>query len=180
MAELTAIRYADSLFEVALENNAQNEVLKELFEVRDIFKQNPDLPKALENPVVTNEEKQNALDAVFGGRICKYTLNFLKLITEKRHINDYYQMCEKYKLAYNGHFGIEDVELTTAKPLSPRLEEKLKAKLEQITGKKVVLKAKVDPDILGGIVVKLANKQLDASIKTKLESLKAEIGAVIA
>lgn len=180
MAELTAIRYAESLFEVALENKTENEVLKELFEIRQLFKQNPDLPKALENPVLTNDEKLNAVDAVFGGRVCGYTLNFLKLITEKRHINDYYQMCEKYRLAYNKHFGIEDVELITAKQLSPKLEEKLKAKLEAVTGKKVVLNAKVDPDILGGIVVKLANKQLDASIKTKLETLKAEIGAVIA
>ena len=92
------------------------------------------------------------------------------LITEKRRIGLLPEMTEAYKQQYYFEEGICEVRATTAAPMSAELTEKAQSQNVLCDGKKVVLKTKVDPSILGGIVVKVDNKQIDTSVKTACKS----------
>ena len=180
MAEIVSERYALSLYEVAKEEKKTAELLEELEAVTQVFADNPDLMKVLKTPSIQFSEKKDTLQNVFGGRIDPYLLNFLMLITEKRRIGLLPEMTEAYKQQYYFEEGICEVRATTAAPMSAELTEKLKAKMCSVTGKKVVLKTKVDPSLLGGIVVKVDNKQIDTSVKTRLQELAQQLTQTIA
>ena len=86
-----------------------------------------------------------------------------------------HEMCQAYKEQYYFENGIVEVLAVTAVPMSAALTDKLRGKMEQVTGKKVELKCSVDPSIMGGIVVKVNNEQFDTSLRTRLEELAARL-----
>lgn len=180
MASIVSERYALSLYEVAKDEHKAEAILDELDAVTQVFAENPDLMKVLKTPSIQLPDKKETLQNVFGGRIDPYLLNFLKLITEKRRIGLLPEMTEAYRQQYYFEEGICEVRAVTASPMSEELTEKLKAKMCSVTGKKVVLKTKVDPSILGGIVVKVDNKQIDTSVKTRLQELAQKLTQTIA
>lgn len=180
MASIVSERYAQSLYEVAKEDGKAQPILSELQVVREAFADNPDLMKVLNTPSIGLPEKKNILDQVFGGRIDPFLLNFLMLITEKRRIGLLHDMADAYKQQLYLEEGICEVRAITAAPLSAELAEKLQNKMCAVTGKKVVLETRVDPTILGGIVVKVDNRQIDTSVKTKLSELAQQLTQIIA
>lgn len=180
MASIVSERYALSLYEVAKEANKVEELMNELNAVCDIFSQNPDLMKVLKTPSIQLAEKKSTISAIFEGRIDPYLLNFLMLITEKRRISLIFEMAESYKQQYYFEEGICEVTAITAAPMDDALTEKLKNKMCVVTGKRVVLKTVVDQSILGGIVIKVDNKEIDTSIKTKLNELAQQLSHTIA
>ncbi|MBS7224715.1 MAG: ATP synthase F1 subunit delta [Clostridiaceae bacterium] len=180
MASIVSERYALSLYEVAKEAGKAPELLDELLAVAQVFGENPDLMKVMQAPAIQLPEKKELLQTVFGGRIDGFLLNFLMLITEKRRIGLLYEMAESYKQQYYFEEGICEVTAVTASPMDADLIEKLKEKMCSVTGKKVVLQTRVDPSILGGIVVKVDNKQIDTSVKTRLEELAQKLTQTIA
>lgn len=180
MASIVSERYALSLYEVAKEANKAEELMNELNAVCDIFSQNPDLMKVLKTPSIQLAEKKSTLSAVFEGRIDPYLLNFLMLITEKCRISLVFEMAESYKQQYYFEEGICEVTAITAVPMNDDLTEKLKNKMCAVIGKKVVLKTIVDESILGGIVIKVDNKQIDTSVKTRLSELAQQLTHIIA
>ena len=107
-------------------------------------------------------------------------LNFLMLITEKGRVGAIAEMAEAYKELYYFEEGICEVVAVTAAPMTAGNLEKLKKKMESVTGKKVVLNNKVDPKVIGGIMVRIENKQIDATIKTRLNELARQLSQTIA
>ena len=89
-------------------------------------------------------------------------------------------MYNQFKLLYNKEKNIQEITAVTAIPLQGPLFDKLKEKLEQVTGKQVILTNQVDPSILGGVIIRMQDDQVDASVKTRLEDLKQHISAIIA
>lgn len=102
------------------------------------------------------------------------------LITEKRRIGLLPEMATAYKQQHYFEEGICEVRALTATPLDKELFLKLKEKMSAVTGKKVVLETRVDPSILGGIVVKVDNKQIDTSVRTRLQELAQQLTQFIA
>lgn len=180
MANIISERYALSLYEVAKDSGQEKAYLDELTAVRDVFAREPAFLKVLTTPSIAFEEKKTILQNVFGGRIEQYLLNFLMLTTEKGRIGLISDMCDAYKEQYYFENGIVEVLATTAKPISETLQAKLKAKMETLTGKKVILLLKVDEGLLGGIVVKVNNKQFDTSLRTRLSELAVQLTKTIA
>lgn len=180
MASIISERYALSLYEVAKQENKVQEFMDEFNAVCDVFNENPDFLKVLKTPSIQFAEKKNIISAVFEGKIHPYTLNFLMLITEKNRISLIFEMAESYKEQYYFEEGICEVTAVTADKMDDALTEKLKNKMCAVTGKKVVLKTVVDPSILGGIVVKVDNKQIDTSVKTRLNELAQQLTHIIA
>ncbi len=129
----------------------------------------------LTTPSIAAEDKQKVLKTVFEGRIEPFLLNFLMLVTDKGRIGLIHEMCQAYKEQYYFENGIVEVLAVTAVPMSAALTDKLRGKMEQVTGKKVELKCSVDPSIMGGIVVKVNNEQFDTSLRTRLEELAARL-----
>lgn len=180
MADIVSERYALSLYEVAQGEAKDKEYLDQLTAVCDVFRLQPDFLKVLTTPSIGKEDKQKVLKTVFEGRIEPYLLNFLMLITEKGRVGLIFSMAEAYKEMYYFDHDIVEVRAVTAAPMSEALTEKLRDKMCAVTGKKVVLNTSVDQSLLGGIVVKVNNKQFDTSLRTRLSELARQLTNTIA
>lgn len=171
-----AITYAHSLFSLAEEENKEQEIFEELRELVGIFTQNPDYMLLLDSPTVNVSERCNLVDEAFSA--CgEYVKNFLKILCEKRYIHIFPECAREYEKQYNKKLGIEKVTAITAVPLSNELREKLIKKLEKDTGKKIALEQRVDKSILGGIILRTENSQTDASVRARLEGIRAELSS---
>lgn len=180
MADIVSERYALSLYEVAKDEKQEKGYLEELTAVCGVFRETPDFLKLLTTPSIAFEDKQNVLKRVFEGRIQPFLLNFLMLITEKGRVGLIFEMREAYKGQYYFENNIAEVCAVTAVPMSDALREKLKNKMQAVTGRQVVLETSVDPEIIGGIVVKVNNEQFDTSLRTRISEIAARLTNTIA
>lgn len=171
-----AITYAYSLFSLAEEENKEQEIFEELTELVGIFTKNPDYTVLLDSPTVNVSERCNLIDEAFS-ECGEYVKNFLKILCEKKYIHIFPECAREYEKQYNKKLGIEKVTAITAVPLSNELKEKLIKKLEKDTGKKIVLAERVDKSILGGIILRTENSQTDASVRARLEGIRAELSS---
>ena len=180
MEGIIAQRYAVSLFEVAKEEKIQDEILENVKFLEEIFKENNDFFRLMNIPTVAKEEKIQLIDKVFEGNINLYVLNFLKILAEKGRTNYFFEMASYFKKLYNKENNIKEAVAVTAIPLNDNLKTKLINKLQEITGKRIVMTNEVDPSILGGIVLKMEDDQLDGSVKGRLDKLKSALSSQIA
>lgn len=180
MAVLLEKTYADALFQLSVEENSVEETYKELMFVSQIFRENTDFIKVLSLPTVNVEEKYKSLSEVFSGRISTLVYNFLMVLVDKNRISLIDKISEVFSDIYNDTNGILEVIVTTSKPLNSTLREKLINKLEAISSKKIILNEKIDTSILGGIVLSYKNTQIDASVKSRIDNMRAQIDSIIA
>jgi len=180
MESVVAIRYAAALFEVGEEENCLDSLWEELLQLRAVMEENPDYLKLLQAPMLPKEEKLRLLSGVFEGKLSTYARNFLEILTVKGRMDHFYQVMEEFKTLYHQKNNIQEAVAVTAVPLNEELAGKLTAKLEEMTGKKILLENRVDPSILGGVVIKMDNDQIDASVRSRLEGLRRQISAIIA
>lgn len=172
MEGIIAQRYAVSLFEVAKEEKIQDEILENIKFLEEVFKENEDFFKLMNIPTVSKEEKIELIDNVFKGKINLYVLNFLKILAEKNRSNYFFEMASYFKKLYNKENNIKEVTAVTAIPLTENLKTKLINKLQEITGKHIVMHNEIDESILGGVVLKMEDDQVDGSVKGRLDNLK--------
>lgn len=175
MAGLIGKNYGSALFSIAMDESKQELILDELTTIISIMNENGDFLKLLNTPSITMREKTQVLSSAFEGRIDKITYNLLCLLTEKGRILYIKEIVAAYRGLYNNYYNLTEVKAITAIPLSGKLRGKLINKLETITGKKVTIVEEIDPDIIGGIIINYDNTQIDASVKTKLDGLRAQI-----
>lgn len=180
MTVLLEKTYADALFQLAVEDNSLDETYRELNQISDIFNDNPDYLKVLCVPTVNAQDKLESLSIVFKGKISVLLYNFLGVLIDKNRISLIYKIISEFADKYNDKNGILEVIATTIKPLNPTIREKLIKKLELISSKKITLVEKIDPSILGGIVLNYKNTQIDASVKSKIDNMRAQIDSIIA
>ena len=172
--------YSEAVFELACEQNCADTVKEELDALAKIFNENPAFAKLLTVPTVTIGEKLEIIDKTFKGKISELTCNLLCGVTEKGRAAAVPAIAEDYKNRWYEMKNIAEVKVTTSIPLSESLRTKLKAKLEAVYKKSVILTESVDPSIMGGIVLNYGNTMLDGSVKAKLEALQKQIKGVIA
>ena len=180
MAESLKNIYAQAVFELCCEQGIEQDAAQELEAVGEIFAENEEFVKVLRSPLVPLDDKQKLLESVFGGKVSGTVFDFLCLVTEKGRAGYVPQICEEFRMLYHKQQGILEVSVVTAMPMSEKLAEKLKAKLETALGKKVIMKQSVDKSLIGGIVVRYEGAELDSSVKGRLERLKASIDGIIA
>ncbi len=180
MASIVSERYALSLYEVAKECGQVELFSEELAQAAAVFEDYPDYLKLLTTPSIPLPEKQETLKKVFGGKAHDYVLNFLLLLTEKRRIGLISEICKAYRDQYYFEEGIAEVIAVTASPMGKELQDKLRKKMCDVTGKKVILKNEVDPKLIGGIVVRIENRQVDTSVKTRLAEIAQQMNHIIA
>ncbi len=167
--------YSDALFELAMEENIGQEILRQSAVLLDVMDENPGFEKLLRAPTVTKEEKENLVHNIFADKINRNLLNYLKVMIIRGDSRQLRESLVNYEKLYNRHFGIEKAVAVTAVPMSQALQDKLKEKLEKITGKKILLINTVDENCLGGVVLQLESMQIDDSIAQKLTALKNQL-----
>jgi F-type H+-transporting ATPase subunit delta len=112
------------------------------------------------------------LDDSLRTQVHPYVLNFLKILTEKGYVRHFSGCCQVFKKQFNKDHGILPVTAVTTIPLSDELREKLIQKLESVTGKRVELECRVDPECLGGVRLDLDGMQLDGTVRRRLDEIR--------
>lgn len=166
-------RYATALFELAREENAIDQVMAELDRFDALIAESSDLLRLVRSPVFGAEEQQKALAAVLDrAGISGIAVNFLRLVTANRRLFAVRDMIRALRVLVARHKGEVTAQVTVAEPLADRHVSALKDALKSVTGKDVTLDVRVDAAIIGGLVVKIGSRMVDASLKTKLNSIK--------
>ena len=171
--------YGQSLYDLAVEESLTDDILGEMEAVRGIFKENPDYVTLLSEPSVPKNERLQLVDESLGESLTPYHLNFIKILIEKGLLREYSACYKRFRKAYNETNGIADALVTTAVALDEGQLKTLKEKLEKISGKKVLLQQKTDPDILGGVRVDLEGQLFDGSVKGRLSELRRKVDDVV-
>ena len=175
MAEVVCETYALALLETACEDNLQLEICNELNEVLNLFKKNPDYFNIFLSPAVDKEEKKRMLHDVFSNEINSYVLNLLYLLADNKRFAYFEGIVNAYSDALLKMENIVDVTAVTAVRMPDELSEKLKDKLSLMLNKTVRLKNEVDKSIIGGVIIRYDNKEIDNSVKARLDGLKKNI-----
>jgi F-type H+-transporting ATPase subunit delta len=166
-------RYATALFDLASEANAIDAVKADLDRFSALVGESADLARLVRSPVFSAAEQLQALSAVLertgiGGIAAK----FLKLVTTNRRLFAVRDMIRGYRELVALHKGEATAEVTVAEKLKDEHVEALRAALKSVSGKDVDLDIKIDPAIIGGLVVKLGSRMVDTSLRTKLNAIK--------
>ncbi|MBZ4687932.1 MAG: F-type H+-transporting ATPase subunit delta [Clostridia bacterium] len=170
-----ARRYAQALFELGQEKDLLEEIQKDLKLVINVIAENEELKKVVEHQLIMAEDKQEIFKEIFADKVNPITLNFLLLVIQKRREFYLQSMYEQF-LEYLDEFrGIEEARVKSAVQLSDDIRKSLEKQLEKVTGKKIRLKTEVDPEILGGLTVRIGDKVIDGSIKTRLNLLQKHL-----
>jgi F-type H+-transporting ATPase subunit delta len=173
MMASVAGRYASALYDLATEQNQVKLVEQGMTQLQSMFDGSEDMRRLVRSPVFSADEQGKALDAVMGkAQIGGLTANFVKLIARNRRLFVLPEMIRNFhKLVAQGR-GEMQAEVVSAVALNDAQMQLLKDTLKASAGKDVSITSRVDPALLGGLVVKIGSRMIDSSIATKLNSLK--------
>ena len=173
MEELAQV-YGRSLLQGARERGKLDLVREQLGAVADALAQNRELQIFFFSPYFSTDEKQNALERMIDGAD-EVLMNFLKLLIEKHRMPVIFRVRSQYERLWEEENRTLPVEITSAVELDSATTDSVGRAIGERTGRRVTLAARVDPDILGGIVVRVGNSILDASIRNRLEQLRRHV-----
>lgn len=173
--DVVAIRYSESLFELAKEENKVEKFSRDIEFIYNIFKPNIEFLAFFTSLKVSDQDKYQILEEAFKDSIDEYVLNFLKLLIKKRRFKFFYDIIEHFEVLTNKYLGIEKGFIYSSYKLDTSLVKKISEGLSKKLNKKVELEVKIDPSLIGGIKVVIGNRVYDDSIKNKLELMKTQL-----
>ena len=173
MEELAQV-YSHALFEVAQEHGVVDDVRDQLGQFADELDGNRDLQVFLFSPYFSSQEKKDGIRKVVDDADERF-LNFLELLAERHRMPAIFRIRRAYDALWREENKLLPVTVTSAIELDEGLVEGLGERIEEQTGKKVELTSRVDPDVLGGLVLQVGNMVLDASIRNRLEQLRKQV-----
>jgi len=166
-------RYATALFELALESKAVDQVQSDLKRFDALVASSPDLTRLVRSPVFSADEQAKALAAVLDkAGISGVAANFLRVVAGNRRLFAAREMIRGFNALVARHKGEVTAEVTVATTLSDARMSEIRDALKHVTGKDVQIDVNVDPSIIGGLKVKLGSRMVDATLRTKLNSIK--------
>ncbi len=174
-----SIRYAKAILQKANENNTEAVVFGDMQSVYNTIEGSRELQSVLQSPVIKANDKKEALLKIFSGQ-SETTHSLIHILVENQRTSLLGEVAKSYIQLYNEAQGVKTATVITAVPLSSELEEKVMAKVKQLTGsEKVTLKNEIDPAIIGGFILRVGDIQYNASILNQLENLKREFSKSI-
>ena len=173
MEELAQV-YARALFEVAGEQGKLDELREQLVQFAEALEGDRQLAIFFFSPYFSTAEKEQGLERMLDGADESF-VNFLRLLIEKHRMPVLFRIRAEYQRLWDEENKVLPVEVTSAVELDPATTESLGSTIGERTGRKVTLAARVDPEIIGGIVVRVGNSILDASIRNRLEQLRRHV-----
>jgi F-type H+-transporting ATPase subunit delta len=173
MEEIAAV-YARSLFEVAKEQDKLDDVREQLGAFADALNETRELQVFFFSPYFSTQEKEDGLERAVSD-VDPVVMNFLNLLIEKHRMPVIFRIRGAYDALWEEENKLLPVEITSAVELDERTVKQLGDRISEQTGRKVDLSSHVEPDILGGIVVRVGNSVLDASIRNRLEQLRKQV-----
>ena len=176
MAKLVSKVYGDALFEEAMEKNVLSQWYEEIGALRTIFLENPDLAQFLNHPQIIKEEKKKVVETIFFGKLSEGLLGFLVTVIEKGRQNDMIPICDYFTDRVKAYKKLGVVKVTSALPLSEDQKKRVEERLLETTGfVSLETEYAVDESLLGGLVIRIGDRVVDSSIKTRLEEIRRDL-----
>lgn len=170
-----SVRYAKAFFALAKEKKLVSELKSDIEMIYNVCKNSSDFILLLKSPVIKKSKKVKLITSIFEKSVNELTVNFLRLIIENRR-EVYIPSVSRNFLAFTRKDqNIKSAQLTTATEINTKTKEKIKTLLEKELNAKVELSGKINPDIIGGLILRLDNKQYDASVSTQLKNIKQKL-----
>lgn len=176
MSEIkVASRYAKSLIDLAVENNALDKAYQDMVLFEQVIDEAPELEAILKNPIVPLDKKAGILNGIFTDKVSKLSLAFFNIVVNKGRSEILFATAKQFVVQYNLIKGIVTADVTTATTLNDAAKAEIVAIVKKELGaNEVIVKAKVNPKLIGGFILKVGDKQFDASIASGLSKLKKE------
>ncbi len=172
-------RYAAALFELAKEQGHLAQVETDLKTFQAMLDESEDLRRLVRSPVISADEQAKALSALLGkAGISALSTNFFQLIARNRRLFAVADMLKDFRALLAAERGEVGADIASAHPLTPDQMTALKDALRAQVGKDVQVNARVDPNLLGGLIVKLGSRMIDSSLRTKLNNLKVAMKGI--
>ena len=168
-----AIRYAKAILETAVSTERVNQVNDDMKSIIKSVNSSADLKDFLASPIITSEVKMNVLSEIFGS-VQADTKSLFRLLQENKRFEILEAIATQFNAQFDEMNGVEVAKVTTAFPITADLEAKILAKATSISTKKITIQNTVDPSIIGGFILRIGDKQYNASVSNRLQELKRE------
>ena len=176
MAKQVAKIYGEALFDLAMEQQKTDAYLEEVQGIVKILEENPEFDKLMKHPKISKAEKQEIVDTVFGDGVSKEMTGFLKLVVSKERYRDINNIFSYFVDRVKEERKIGVAYVTTAIPLDAGKQAQVEQRLLQTTAyKKMEMHYCVDEDIIGGMIIRIKDRVVDSSVRTKLLEMKKEL-----
>lgn len=169
--QVVAERYAQALFQLAQDQRQEAKFGGILDDILTMMKEHPDFERLLNHPVVKQEDKKQMITQLFAGKIPDQLLHFLCLLVDKNREDHLDVIAVEYTNLLNASNKTVITDVVTAVPMFKKTEAILKQQLEEYLGQQVVMNCHTDPDLLGGVTIKIGDRMIDGSLKTQLNNL---------
>ncbi|HHL43724.1 MAG TPA: F0F1 ATP synthase subunit delta [Hellea balneolensis] len=167
-----AQRYASALLDLATESKSLKTIEKDVKALRGLFTKSADLMRMVKSPVISDEDKKKALLALAKkAKLSKLSTQFIGTCVQNHRAGDMPQILADFEKMLAKRRGTETADLISAKKLTAAQVNAIKAQLKKTLGKDVALKTHIDPELLGGFIVKVGSRYFDSSLKSKLERM---------
>ena len=168
-----AIRYAKAILETAVSSGKANQVNEDMKSIIAAVDSSADLKDFLASPIIKSDLKMKALSEVFSS-VQAETKSLFRLLQENKRFEILAAIATQYNAQFDDMNGVEVANVTTAFPITPELEAQILAKAATISTKKLTIQNTVDASIIGGFILRIGDKQYNASVSNRLQELKRE------
>jgi len=179
MAELVSKTYSKAIFDIAVEEGRLADIQREFDFVVKSFEEYPDFFEIIKTPKISAKEKKMILHETFENHVSQTLLNFLKIIIDKKRGTDILEIKRDFDVRIDIQNNIVKATVESVIPLSQEQLESLKGTLAKMTGKNIFLETRLNPELIGGLVVKMGDKIIDGSVKFKLEGMLEGLTQII-
>ncbi len=170
-----ASRYAKSLIDLAVEQSALEQTLQDVQLLDKTVKASREFAGVLRSPIIKSDKKDAIVTAVLGSRISPLTASFIKLLTSKGREASLPEIATSFMTQYRVMNNISEVRLITAAPVSEEVKESIRHKVAAaLPGQKIEMTSKVQPELIGGFILEMGDKLVDASIKRDLADIRKQ------
>ncbi len=164
--------YAEALMSLAQSNDLVDRIGEDAAALLNLLKESPDLEQFLGNPTVKAEDKKAVLQSISGDQLHPFTLNFLKLLVDRRRILFLEGICKQYRVRLRQLKQTVLAEVTSAVELSEQQQQSVREKVIAMTGaNQVDIETKIDRDLIGGVIIKVGSQVIDASLRGQLRRI---------
>jgi len=170
-----ASRYVKSLLGLAVEQGALEQVHNDMQLFDKVCTTSADFAMMLKSPIIKHNKKKEILEKIFKGKVHKLSIAIIDILTEKNREPLLPAIAKEFHAAYNEFKGISKASVTTTIPVDAQLRSELEKIVKKLSNTdKIELQEKIDADLIGGFILNVGDKQIDASIKSKLKTLKVK------
>lgn len=167
-------RYAKSILVLAQERGQLDRVRDDFQRIHAVCESNPDFVNMLESPLILSDKKQKIMDLVFGDRFCDITRTLVEIIIRKKREGYLDDIAERFLYQYDRIHNVTRGVLRSAAPLSNEQREKIRQLVEKEFKTKLEIVEVIEPELIGGFILDVGDRQFDASLATRLRALKQE------